>query len=63
MRSVPVVFDVHNSLQMDPDTYAWLDYVTPFGKTMFQEYEAFFERLSHLSQVGLLLGLLRAVQN
>ena len=45
-----IVIDAHNGLQMQSD-YTGLQYVSPSGRTMYQEYCSFMDELSHFSQV------------
>ena len=44
-------FDAHNGLQMNPLYYTGLQYMTPSGRSTYQEYKLLFEELSHFSQV------------
>ena len=47
---VVIVIDAHNGLQMG-SSYTGFKYKTPTGKTMYDEYKAFFEELSCFAQV------------
>ena len=44
-------FDAHNGLQMHPLFYTGLNYVSPSGRTVFQEYKMLMEEVSRFSQV------------
>ena len=48
---IVLVFDAHNGLQMTDSVYTGLQFGTPNGRTMYDEYRSFMEELSHFSQV------------
>ena len=45
-----IVVDAHNGFQLR-NNYTGLKHNTPTGKTVFEEYHAFFDELSHFAQV------------
>ena len=47
---VVIVVDAHNGLQLG-NNYTGLKHKTPTGKTVFEEYHAFFDELSYFAQV------------
>ncbi|MFM7990521.1 MAG: hypothetical protein ACKPKO_65500, partial [Candidatus Fonsibacter sp.] len=48
---IVVVIDAHNGLQMHDSTYTGLEYRSPAGRTMFDEYCLFMDELTSFSQV------------
>ena len=47
---IVVVVDAHNGLQLIPNQYTGLGYTSPIGKTVYQAYEEFMDKLSHFAQ-------------
>ena len=47
---VVIVIDAHNGLQLG-NNYTGLKYKSPTGKTIFEEYHAFFDELYYFAQV------------
>ncbi|MFM7988660.1 MAG: hypothetical protein ACKPKO_56045, partial [Candidatus Fonsibacter sp.] len=48
---VVIVIDAHNGLQIKDSIYAGLEYRSPAGRTMFEEYSLFMDELASFSQV------------
>ncbi|MFM7984829.1 MAG: hypothetical protein ACKPKO_36460, partial [Candidatus Fonsibacter sp.] len=48
---VVIVSDSHNGLQMKGSTYTGLEYRSPAGRTMFEDYSLFMDELTSVSQV------------
>ena len=48
-QCVVIAIDAHNGLQMG-NTYTGLQYNSPSGRTMYQEYCSFVDELSHIAQ-------------
>ncbi|MFM7978844.1 MAG: hypothetical protein ACKPKO_05965, partial [Candidatus Fonsibacter sp.] len=48
---IGIVIDAHNGLQMKDSTYTGLEYRSPAGRTMFDEYCLFMDELTSFSQV------------
>ena len=44
-------FDAHNGLHMNLLYYTGLNYMTPSGRSIYQEYKMLFDELFHFSQV------------
>ena len=51
---VVIVVDAHNGLQLG-NQYTGLKHKTPTGRTIYEEYQAFFDELSYFAQVVLRL--------
>ena len=43
---VAIVIDAHNGLQMKDTVYTGLEYRSPAGRTMFEEYNSFMDELT-----------------
>ncbi|MFM7982210.1 MAG: hypothetical protein ACKPKO_23110, partial [Candidatus Fonsibacter sp.] len=49
---IVIVIDAHNGLQIKDSTYSRLEYRSPTGRTMFDEYNLFMDELTSFSQVA-----------
>ncbi|MFM7986243.1 MAG: hypothetical protein ACKPKO_43715 [Candidatus Fonsibacter sp.] len=61
---IVIVIDAHNGLQMKDAVYTGLEYRSPAGRTMFDEYNSFMDELRSFFPGRLrILALLRTVRH